>query len=37
MLNGRCITTPSLVIKLYRDVGVYQTLYAVGDFYEPAH
>jgi hypothetical protein len=31
-------TTPSLVIKLYGDGdGVYETLYAGGDFYEPAH
>ena len=30
-------TTPSLVIKLYGDGGgVYETLYAGGEFYEPA-
>jgi hypothetical protein len=30
-------TTPSLVIKLYGDGGgVYETVYAGGEFYEPA-
>jgi polyhydroxyalkanoate synthesis regulator protein len=31
-------TTPALVVKLYGDGGgVYETLYAGGAFYEPAH